>query len=107
MSFVVTEPCIACRFGECVGVCPVDAFHAGPNFMVIDPRTCINCGICELACPVEAIRADHALTSEQRTYADLNARLAEAWPVTTATTPLPRAEDFAAEKNKRHLLVLP
>lgn len=37
MTFVVTENCIKCKYMDCVEVCPVDCFHAGPNFLVIDP----------------------------------------------------------------------
>ena len=46
MAFVVTEPCIGCKYGDCVGVCPVDAFREGENFLVIEPNECIDCGAC-------------------------------------------------------------
>ncbi len=55
MTFVVTENCIKCKYMDCVEVCPVDCFHAGPNFLVIDPDECIDCTLCEPECPVEAI----------------------------------------------------
>lgn len=32
MAFVVTDACIACKYTDCVSVCPVDAFHEGKNF---------------------------------------------------------------------------
>ena len=72
MSFVVTEPCIACRYGECVSVCPQNAFHEGPNFVVIDPRACANCGLCEMVCPVQAIHPAADLAPEQRGWVELN-----------------------------------
>ena len=41
MAHVVTEPCILCKYTDCVDVCPVDCFREGPNFLVIDPDECI------------------------------------------------------------------
>ena len=46
MTFVVTENCIKCKYTDCVEVCPVDCFHAGPNMLVIDPDECIDCTLC-------------------------------------------------------------
>lgn len=46
MAHVVAEPCINCKYTDCVAVCPVDCFHEGVNFLVIDPETCIDCGLC-------------------------------------------------------------
>lgn len=43
MAHVVTEPCILCKYTDCVDVCPVDCFREGPNFLVIDPDECIDC----------------------------------------------------------------
>ena len=58
MTFVVTEPCIRCKYTDCVDVCPVDAFREGPNFLVIDPDECIDCAVCVPECPVSAIYAE-------------------------------------------------
>lgn len=108
MTYVVTEPCIGCRFAECVEVCPVEAFHAGPNFMVIDPERCINCAICEMVCPVEAIVADLDLAADVQEYRALNARLAGEWPVAQPPlAPLPCAEEMAARAGKRAQLQMP
>ena len=46
MAHVVTEPCILCKYTDCVDVCPVDCFREGPNFLVIDPDECIDCAVC-------------------------------------------------------------
>lgn len=105
MTYVVTEACIACRFGDCTQVCPQGAIHEGPNFVAINPATCANCGLCELACPVGAIRADWALEPGEREYLDLNARLAARWPASTATSPLPDAEAQAFSTDKRLRLI--
>ena len=55
MAYIVTEPCINCKYTNCAAVCPVDAFREGPNFLTIDPLECINCDACVPECPVEAI----------------------------------------------------
>lgn len=105
MTHVVTEACIKCKYTDCVDVCPVDAFREGPNMLVIDPRDCIDCMLCVPECPVEAIVPEDELTPQQREYLELNARLAEAWPVIVAQIdPLPDAEQWAEVSEKRHLL---
>ena len=50
MAHVVTEPCILCKYTDCVDVCPVDCFREGPNFLVIDPDECIDCAVCIPEC---------------------------------------------------------
>ncbi len=60
MTYLVTEGCIACKYTDCVEVCPVDCFYAGENMLVIHPGECIDCGVCEPECPVDAIRPDTA-----------------------------------------------
>lgn len=106
MTYVVTEACIACRYGECVTVCPQDAFHGGPNFVVINPAACANCALCEMVCPVNAIYADVDLPPAQKEFKELNARLSGVWPVIQATTPLSDANANAFETAKRDRLIL-
>ena len=105
MTFVVTESCIACRYGECVSVCPQHAIHEGPNFVVINPETCANCGLCEMVCPVNAIFPPSALKPDQRKYVEINAELAKVWPVAKDTPPLDEAEANAFEQQKFDRLV--
>lgn len=105
MTHVVTGACIRCKYTDCVAVCPVDCFHEGPNFLVIDPVGCIDCGVCIPECPVEAIVDAKDLAPEQAEYLDLNARLAQAWPVISESkVPLPGADEFATHTDKRPLL---
>ena len=56
MTYVVTDNCIACKYTDCVEVCPVDCFYEGENMLVIHPDECIDCGVCEPECPADAIR---------------------------------------------------
>jgi ferredoxin len=105
MTHVVTEACIRCKYTDCVAVCPVDCFHEGPDFLVIDADACIDCGVCIPECPVEAIVEESDLKPEQREYLALNAELAQKWPlITQSRAPLPEADTWARQENKRALL---
>jgi ferredoxin len=89
MTFVVTENCIKCKYTDCVEVCPVDCFHEGPNFLAIDPEECIDCTLCEPECPVQAIYPEDDLPEDQKEFLELNAELAQEWPVITEMKPPP------------------
>jgi len=105
MTYVVTESCVKCKYTDCVDVCPVDCFKAGPNFLVIDPDECIDCAVCVTECPVNAIYADRDLPESQREFLDINARLAKNWPtISKKIEPLPDAEEWAGVTEKRHLI---
>jgi ferredoxin len=80
MTHVVTDNCIKCKYTDCVEVCPVDCFHAGPNMLVIDPEECIDCTLCVSECPVEAIFADDDVPENMQHFLGLNAELAPKWP---------------------------
>lgn len=81
MTYVVLENCIKCKYTDCVEVCPVDCFHEGPNFLVIDPEECIDCTLCEPECPAEAICSEDDIPVGQEHFLELNAELAQQWPV--------------------------
>ncbi|MDT8450873.1 MAG: ferredoxin family protein [Wenzhouxiangellaceae bacterium] len=93
MTFVVTENCIKCKYTDCVEVCPVDCFHEGPNFLVIDPEECIDCTLCEPECPAVAIFPDDDVPAGQEKFLELNAELAQEWPVITEMKPAPEDAD--------------
>lgn len=100
MTFVVTDVCIACKYTDCVEVCPVDCFYEGENMLVINPDECIDCGVCEPECPIEAIIADTAPRAEK--FLELNREYSTGkWPVITRIKPaLPNAEAMKDKKNK-------
>lgn len=105
MAHVVAEPCIKCKYTDCVDVCPSDAFHEGVNFVVINPETCMDCGSCVAECPTEAIFAEEDLPDEWEEYIELNAKYAEEWPVINEKKdPLPEADEFKRVENKREML---
>ncbi len=102
MAFVVCEPCVRCKYTDCVAVCPCDCFHEGENCLVIDPERCIDCDACTPECPAGAIYADRDVPEKWVEYVELNARLSKRWPQLTAKKePLPGADDWARVADKR------
>lgn len=81
MAYVIAQPCIGTKAGECVQVCPVDAIHPRPDEpdhasvpqLYIDPQTCINCGACASVCPTEAIYPEEDLPAEWKNFIQINA----------------------------------
>lgn len=107
MAYIVTEPCINCKYTNCAAVCPVDAFREGPNFLTIDPWECIDCDACVPECPVEAIYPDDEVPAEWENYIELNERLAEEWQehiINETLDELPDADEWAEIKEKREHL---
>lgn len=105
MAFVVTEPCVKCKFTDCVNVCPVDCFREGANFLVIDPEECIDCGACVPECPAEAIYLDEDVPEKWQEYILLNEHLASKWPaIREGSAALPEADAYREVDLKRHLL---
>jgi ferredoxin len=105
MAYIVAEPCVACKFTDCVAVCPVDCFYEGENMLVINPDECIDCGACEPECPVNAIFEEDELPEKWSGYLEINERLATKWPVITdQKDPLPDSEKYKDVEDKRALL---
>jgi ferredoxin len=101
MAYIVAEPCIKCKYTDCVEVCPVDCFHEGANFLVIDPEVCIDCGACEPVCPTTAIFEEGSLPKEWRHYVEINRKFTPEWPVITKKRePLPGADDWKDKRGK-------
>lgn len=101
MAHIVTDSCIACKYTDCVTVCPVDCFHEGPNFLVIDPEECIDCALCVSECPAKAIKTEHNLNEEDEIFIEINRELSHKWPVISIQkSPLPHAEEMSKVQNK-------
>ena len=105
MPHVVAEPCVKCKYTDCVDVCPVDCFREGANFLVIDPDICIDCGLCVPECPTQAIYAEEDLPDKWSEYVEINARLSQEWPeITEKKDPLPEADEWKDKEDKRDQL---
>ena len=73
MAHVVTEPCVNCKYTDCVVVCPCECFYGDDRQLYIDPTECIDCGACAPECPVEAIYLDADVPPKWVGYVPLNA----------------------------------
>ena len=83
MTFVVADPCFACKYTDCVVVCPVDAFREGQQILYIDPDECIDCEACDPECPVAAVFEEDSVPEQWHGYIALNAELAPNCPPIT------------------------
>ncbi len=107
MAYYVAEPCVKCKYTDCVEVCPVNCFYEGENFLVIHPDECIDCGACEPVCPTKAIFPEADLPEKWAEYKEINVTYSKQWPnISEKREPLPEAEEFKDVEKKRHLLVL-
>jgi ferredoxin len=122
MAYVVADPCVKCKYTDCVAVCPVDCFYEGENSLAINPDECIDCGACEPECPTTAIFEEGDLPDKWRVYTDINAVFSGAksiddvdtsdwpkhlvegactWPgITEQREAMPGADEAAKEENK-------
>jgi ferredoxin len=89
MTHVVCEPCFACKYTDCVVVCPVECFYEGEQILYIHPDECIDCEACVPECPVEAIFHEDNVPEEWKGFTQLNAEMASQCPnITEKKTPL-------------------
>jgi ferredoxin len=131
MAYVVADPCVKCKYTDCVAVCPVDCFYEGKNSLAINPDECIDCGACEPECPTTAIFEESELPAKWSVYAEINAVVTgaktpdkvntgawpahlqaqvgsvETWPgITEQKSPMAGADDAAKEADKIAALTL-
>ena len=83
MSHIVTQPCIKCKYTDCVTVCPVDCFHEDAEMLVIDPEVCIDCGACIPECPVQAIFTEEDVPENMKQFIAQNKERSKQLPVIT------------------------
>jgi ferredoxin len=86
MAYIVAEPCIKCKYTDCVAVCPVECFYEGENSLVIHPDECIDCGACEPECPTTAIFEESALPEKWKAFVDVNSVFSGAKAASDAET---------------------
>lgn len=80
MSHVVCEPCVDCKYTDCVTVCPVNCFYEAPNTLLINFDECIDCTACVPECPVEAIFAEGDVPEQWASFIELNKNDAPKYP---------------------------
>ena len=83
MTHIVTEPCVKCKYTDCVEVCPVACFHEDGEMLLIDPDECIDCGACIPECPVQAIYTEDDVPEKWKSYIPMNIDKAKDLPVIT------------------------
>jgi len=94
MTYVVTEHCIKCKYTDCAVVCPVEAFHEGPEMLYINPATCIDCNLCVAECPVDAIYSEEETPKHYQQYIKINAEECEKYPtIAEKKDPLPTCKN--------------
>ncbi|HLG20266.1 MAG TPA: ferredoxin FdxA [Bdellovibrionota bacterium] len=102
MAYVIAEPCIKCKYTDCVEVCPVDCFYEGANMLAIHPEECIDCGACEPVCPTKAIFIDEEVPDKWKEYVDINAKYSKEWPkISVKKAAPPDADKWKDVENKR------
>ena len=74
MTYIIAEPCINVKDGDCIDVCPVDCIYTTEeaNMMYINPEECIDCAACEPVCPVTAIFSEDAVPGDQQEFIAIN-----------------------------------
>ena len=87
MTYVVTEDCVDCKYTDCAGVCPVEAFHELPDRLYINAETCIDCDACVPECPVEAIFSDTTVPEHLQEWTARNIEEAPLYPILSAKIP--------------------
>ena len=102
MTHVVAEPCVNCKYTECVAVCPVDCFYEGANTLIIHPEECIVCGACVPVCPTTAVFSEDDLPEKWSEYLELAEKYQDEWPnISEQKDGMPGADDWAKVEEKR------
>ena len=88
MAYTVCEPCVNCKYTDCVTVCPVECFYEADNTLYIHPDECIDCGACVPECPVDAIFADTDVPDGEEAWIERNEEESQDAEIATGDTPV-------------------
>jgi ferredoxin len=80
MAYVVTEPCLDCKYTDCVVVCPSDCFREGDRMLFIAPDECVDCDACVAECPVDAIFYEDNVPEVWKEFVALNREMSATCP---------------------------
>ena len=83
MTHVVAKPCFACKYTDCVVVCPVECFYEGEQMLYIHPDECIDCEACVPECPGGCDFPRRQRAGRVERVHSLNAEMAPQCPVIT------------------------
>jgi ferredoxin len=86
MAHIVAEPCVGCKFTDCVEVCPTNCFYETADRVIINPDECIDCTSCVPVCPVAAIFAEGDVPDQWKSY------------IESARTLMPSATQISVKK---------
>ncbi len=107
MAHIVTEPCVNCKYTDCVEVCAVNCFYEAGDRLYINPDECTDCRACIPVCPVGAIFLDADVPEKWKTFIELN-RVATTGPDKAKYPNITeRKEPLAAAGNASEKLVVP
>ena len=77
MALVVAQPCVGCKYTDCVVVCPCECFYGDETQLYIDPVDCIDCEACVPECPVKAIYPETSIPDPWSSFIELNSERAK------------------------------
>ena len=86
MTYIVTTPCIDCKYTDLRRSALSRLFTKTPDRLLINPDTCIDCDACLPECPVEAIYSDMSYPEEYADWMEKNAE-AENFPIISTKVP--------------------
>ena len=105
MAYVVAEPCVDCKYTDCVAVCPVDCFYEGATCSSSIPTSASTAAPASRSVPTKAIFQEDNLPEKWKEYTALNADLATKWPnINKQKEPMPTAEENKEKEGKRGML---
>ena len=72
VAYVIVEPCVDVKDGECAVVCPVECIYEGGRMFYIQPDECLVCAPRVSVCRVESIVDAAEVPAATAAYVDAN-----------------------------------